>query len=109
MVIKLGAKIVKLILDIYVIENLLLNAVFAEMESDKSMSSAIMVTDLAVGTAYSKLAIYVLDLKTVRQFVVSCLLAGTQLSRWDSNAIMGTEWAVPRTARSIQATVAQQS
>ena len=109
MVIKLGAKIVKLALGTNAIENLLLIVVFAEMESDKSMSSAIMVTDLAVGTAYSKLATHVLDLKTVRQFVVSCLLAGTQLSRWESNAIMGTEWAAPRTARSIQATAARQS
>ena len=90
------------------IENLLLIVVFAEMESDKSMSNAIMEIRLVAETAYSRLAIHVLDLRVAPQFAVSCLLAGILSSSKVSNAIMGTEWAVPITARSIQATAARQ-
>ena len=108
MVIKLGAKIVKLALGTNAIENLLLIVVFAEMESDKSMSNAIMEIRLVAETAYSRLAIHVLDLRVAPQFAVSCLLAGILSSSKVSNAIMGTEWAVPITARSIQATAARQ-
>ena len=77
---KLAVKIAKLAPGTNVIENPPHIAVSVGMASGKNMNSVIMAIKLAAEIVYSRLAIHVLGLKTVPQFVVSCLFAGTRFS-----------------------------
>ena len=99
MVIKLGAKIVKLTLGTYAIKTHLLNVVCAGMALGKSMNSVIMAIKLAVKIACSRLDMCVLGQFIVLQFVDRCLFAGTRSWRWVNNAIMATCKDVRQTAK----------